>query len=345
MGRRLRGRWIWTTGACAALAIAATALTGGASSAAAASPVLEFATPGFPVSFTAEGGAVTAVLADFDTTVHCTGSSGEGTITGPRSTISIYDFTGCETEGGNKGGHECKSEGANAKEIRSPQIEAELVFIDQATHSVGMLLDPHGGVYLSFECGGENVKALGPFLSPIGPLNQTSFSFTATLGRLGATQVPSEYEGPAGEMLHAVPTGEREGGVPGTTGVELSFTIHTFDAVTVRAVSAAEVDAKQREEEAATKRRSEEEAATKRVQEEIEVERKRAEVKGCPFRCETSKREKEEKRREERRARQLSKALKQCRKTKTGRRRVRCERRAKHRLGAPPAAYSLASPS
>jgi hypothetical protein len=319
MGRRLRGGRIWTTGACAALAIAATALIGGASSAAAASPVLEFATPGFPVNFTAEGGALSAELADFDTTVGCTGSRGEGAITGARSTLSIYDFTGCETHGGGKGGHECKSPGANADEIRSPLIEAELVFIDQATRSVGMLLDPHGGVYLSFQCGGENVKALGPFLSPVGPINQASSSFTASLNRLGQVQFPSEYEGPAGEKLKAIPTGEREGGVPGTTGVELSFTIHTAVPLTVRAVTAAEVEAKQRDEEAAAaKKRAEEETKTKEAAKRLEEERSRT----------------------QRRARQLSKALKQCRKTQTGHRRVRCERRAKHRLGTPPAAHA-----
>jgi hypothetical protein len=320
MAQRLRGGRIWAACACAAVAIATLAV--GTTSAAAASPILEFVTPGLPVSFTAEGGAVTAVLADFDTTVECTGSHGEGAITGARSTLSSYDFTGCETHGGGKGGHECKSAGANPNEIRSPLIEAELVFIDQATHAVGMLLDPHGGVYLSFECGGENVEALGPFLSPVGPINQVSSSFTASLGRLGATQIPSEYEGPAGEKLKAIPTGEREGGVPGTTGVELSFTIHTSVPLTVRAVTAAEVEAKQRDEEAAAKKRTEEEAKAKEAAKRVEEERARS----------------------QRRARQLSKALKQCRKTKTGHRRVRCEKRAKHRLGAPPAAYPLAFP-
>ncbi|MBS1860167.1 MAG: hypothetical protein JSS68_00500 [Actinobacteria bacterium] len=293
----------------------------------AASPVLEFATPGFPVSFTAEGGPVTAVLADFDTTVHCAASRGEGAITGARSTLSTYDFTGCETEGGSKGGAKCGSAGANEKEIRSPLIEAELVFVDQATRAVGMLLDPHGGVYLSFECGGENVKALGPFLSPVGPINQSSSTFTASLGRLGATQVPSEYEGPAGERLQAIPTGEREGGTPGTTGVELSFTIHTSAPLTVRAVTAAEVEAKQRTEEAAARKREEEAAAArKRAEEEAKAR-------------EAAQRQEEELAAARRRARRLSKALKQCRKTKTGHRRVHCERRAKHRLGPKPAAY------
>ncbi len=328
MGRgRSRGGRTWAACACAAAAIAAvTAVPGQAM---AASPVLEFATPGLPVSFTAEGGAVTAVLANFDTTVECTGSRGEGAITGVRSTLSFYDFTGCETKGGSKGGQKCESAGANEKEIRSPLIEAELVFIDQATRAVGMLLDPRGGVYMEFRCGGENVKALGPFLSPVGPVNQSSSTFTASLSRLGATQVPSEYEGPTGEWLKAIPTGEREGHLPDTTGVELSFTIHTSALLTVRAVTAAEVEARQREEEAAAKKHDEEAAAArKRAEEEAKAR-------------EETKRHEEEQVRAQRRARQLSKALKQCRKTKTGHRRVRCERRAKHRLAPPPAAYIL----
>lgn len=324
MGRgRLRAGRIWATCAFAAAAIAV-AVPGQAM---AASPVLEFATPGFPLSFTAEGGAVTAVLADFETTVECTGSRGEGAITGARSTLSIYDFTGCETHGGGKGGRQCKSTDANEREIRSPLIEAELVFLDQATRAVGMLLDPHGGVYLEFECGGENVKALGPFLSPVGPVNQPSSTFTASLSRLGATQIPSEYEGPAGERLKAIPTGELQGETPDTTGVELGFTIHTSAPLTVRAVSAAEVEAKQREEEAAAKKRDEETAAARKWAEE-EAKAKEA-----------TKRQEEERARAQRRAHRLSKALKQCRKTKTGHRRIRCERRAKHRLGPKPAAY------
>jgi hypothetical protein len=315
------------------MATAAMALTAGTMSAAAASPILEFVTPGLPVGFTAEGGPVTAVLADFDTTVHCAGSRGEGSITGARSTLSIYDFTGCETEGGSKGGHECKSEGANPKEIRSPQIEAELVFIDQSTRAVAMLLDPHGGVYLSFECGGENVKALGPFLSPVGPINQSTSTFTASLSRLGATQIPSEYEGPAGERLKAVPTGEREGGVPGTTGVELSFTIHPSAPLTVRAVSAAEVEAKQRDDEAAAKKRDEEAAAKMGAEKAAEMKRAAEEARAHD--------EAQHRKEERARAHRVSKALKQCRKTKSGHRRVRCERRAKHRLGPGQSSWSV----
>jgi hypothetical protein len=92
----------------------------------------------FPVSFISDGGEVTAEMTGFDTVVHCTGSHGEGEITGPRSTVSSYVFTGCETQGGTDGGHKCKSEGANEEEITTAMIEAELVYIDQAKNEVGV---------------------------------------------------------------------------------------------------------------------------------------------------------------------------------------------------------------
>jgi hypothetical protein len=288
----------------------------------AVSPILEFVTPAsaFPVSFTADGGEVTAALADFDTVVHCSGSHGEGEITGSRSTLSNYVFTGCETEGGSDGGSKCKSEGANEKEIVSGTIEAELVYIDQARHEVGMLLDPHGGTYLSFECGGESVKALGSFLAPGSPINEKTSSFTVTLSRSGATQTPGEYENANGEKLMAIPIGERGSNPPGTTGVELGFTIHTNVPIEVKAVTASEIEAAQRAE-----------AAKKKHEEEAAAAKKRQEEEAASLAAATKHRE--ERARARMRARRLSKALRQCRKLSRGHRRARCETRARKRYG------------
>jgi hypothetical protein len=314
--------------------IAALVLAIGCGSASAASPVLEFESPlaAFPIGFTAEGGEVTAVLSNFDTVVNCSGSRGEGAITGPRSAQSSYVFTGCVTKEGEFQGANCHSEGAEENEIRTPTIDAELVFIDQARHEVGMLLAPDEAVYMSFKCGGQSVKAIGPFLSPVGPLNQQTTSFTASLSRIGPVQFPAEYESADGQRRQAIPTAEREGQLPGTTGVELSFGIHTGVPLTVKATTAAEIEAKQREEEAAAKKRhddeeaakaaaakkhAEEEATKKRQEEEAakELERKRAQAKA--------------------RARQRTKALKQCRKAATKQKRVSCEHRAKKRFAVP----------
>jgi len=306
---------VWVVASIAALAL--TVLPGHAK---AASPVLEFVAPpsAFPIHFTADGGEVTAALTEFGSIVHCEGSHGEGVIAGPRSAFSRYFFTECEAEGGGHAGQECVTPSANPEEIQSEFIEAELVYIDQAKHEVGMLLNPQEDTYISFECGGELVEGFGSFLSPVGPLNQLTTSFTATLTRSGATQIPSEYENANGEKLQAIPMGEREGHPAATTGVELGFTIQTDASLEIKALTAAEVEAKQRqEEEAAAKKRQEEEAATKKRQEE-EAARKRQE---------------EEQAKKALRARQLSKALKRCRKLTSKHKRIQCEHRAKKRYG------------
>ena len=300
---------------CVVVLIAALALAAMPAHARAASPVLEFSSAAaFPIPFTADGGEVTAAMTGFETEVHCSASHGEGVIAGPRSTFSIYVFTGCETLGGTKGGHPCQSAGAQPNEIRSGLIQADLVFIDQAKREAGMVLNPNGGTYLDFECAGESVKALGSFLSPVGPLNQAATSFTAILSRSGTTQTPDEYENANGEKLKAIPTGEREGQPAAATGVALSFMIHPTASLSIKAITKAEVEAKQREEEAA--------AAKKRQDEEAAAAAKK-------------RQEQEEKAKAERRRRALlSSTLKQCRKAPSKHKRVRCEKRAKNKYGS-----------
>lgn len=307
---------------CACLAALIVALPAHAN---AASPELEFVAPpsAFPIHFTATGGPVNAAMAEFEPEVHCTGSQGEGEITGPRSTRSHYVFTGCEARGGTENGHECKSEDANAEEIKTKSIDADLVYISQVRHEVGMLLNLQGDVYMNFECGGEPVKGTGSFLSPVGPINQQATSFTAFLTRSGALQIPNEYENANGEKLQAIPMGEREGHPAATTGVELGFTIHTDIPLEVKAVTAAEVEAaeaKTRDEEAAAKKRQEEEAAKKKHEEEEAAAKKRLEEEQAKFKKPT-------------RAQLLSNALKRCRKFTSKHKRTRCEVRAKRKYG------------
>ncbi len=311
----------------------------GDGSASAASPVLEFTSQSsvLPFSFDAQGGEVTAVLSEFDTVVHCEAAQGTGEIVRPRTAFSSYSFSGCETQGGSKGGQECKSEGALAKEIRTPMIEAELVFIDQAKKEVGMVLDPSGGVYMEFKCGGENVKAFGPFVAPVGPINQEGTSFTASLFRSGATQVPSAYETLTGERVPAIPTGERGSQPAATTGVELSFAIHTFQPLAIKVITAAEVEAKQHDEEAAAKRRHDDEeaakvAAAKKQGEEEEAARKRQEEATKQREAARAKQRQRQRAQAKARARKRSKALKQCRKADSKKVRVRCEHRVKKRF-------------
>jgi hypothetical protein len=214
-------------------------------------------------------------------------------------------------------GAQCKSDSApNPEEILAEEIEADLVYINQAKHEVGMLLNPGGGIYMTFKCGGELVEASGPFLSPVGPINQESTIFTATLSRLGAVQTPSEYENALGEKRQAIPMGKREGNPSWkTTGVELAFTIHPSTSLQIKAITAAEIEAKQREEEAAaTKKRQDEEAAAAAA---------------------TKRRQEEEARLERLRRSLLSGTLKQCRQAAHSKhKRVRCEKRAKKKYGS-----------
>jgi len=332
--RRLRAGQLRGVCASVAVLIATLALTVVPADAKAASPVLEFVAPGtaFPIEFTASGGPVTAELAGFDSVVHCSGSEGSGAITGPRSTVSNYIFTGCEAQGGTHNDQECKSTDADAEEIMAEMIEADLVYIDQAKHEVGMLLNPDGGVYMNFECGGELVEASGPFLSPVGPINKEATSFTATLSSSGPVQTPSEYENAIGERRQAIPMGKRGANPPATTGVDLDFTIHTDVSLQIKAITAAEIEAKQREDEAAAaaaaKKRQEEEAAA------AAAARKRLEEEAAAAVAVRVRQEEEAKSERLRRA-LLSSNLQQCRKTQSKKhKRVRCEKRVKKKYGA-----------
>jgi hypothetical protein len=300
--RHLRGGQLWGTCVSAVVLIAALAVTVMPADAKAASPVLEFVSPAsaFPIDFTADGGEVTAVMANAVPVVQCTDSHGEGEIIGPRSTLSQYVFTGCVAhEGGSTAN--CQSEPINTGVIETGTIEADLVYIDQAKHEVGVLLNPSGGIYMTFRCGGELVEARGSFLAPVGSLNTQTTSFTASLSRSGAVQMPSEYENAIGEKRNAVPMGEWEGHPLATTGVELSFAIHTDAALEIRAVTAADIEAKQHQDEAAA-------AVLRQRIEAVKLERLRRAL--------------------------LSSRLKQCRKAQSKHRRLRCEKQAKKTYGS-----------
>jgi hypothetical protein len=279
--------------ASATIVLAALLIPAGAS---AASPVLEFVPHGgsLPVSFTTEGGPVIAELAGFSKVVHCTGSARQGEITGPRTAVAKYEFTGCVAQTGPAVEADCESAGANPKEIRTGPIAAELVYLDQAKREVGILLNPGGDIYMSFKCGGELTEARGPFLSSVTPINEAASSFTATLTESNALQTPDEYENAAGEKLKATPEGNREGAGWVTTGVASAITVHPSTPIEIRAITTAEVEAKQREAEAkqreadarqrdeeakaaatAAKKQQEEAAARKRHEEEVAAANKK----------------------------------------------------------------------
>jgi hypothetical protein len=245
--------------------IAALALLLVPAGASAASPVLEFVVPGnaFPVSLTTAGGEVTAE--GFSGAVMtCAHSSGQGEITGPRRAIAEYEFTECKTGGGS----ECESKGAAVEEIKTGPIEAELVYIDQKNREAAILLNPHGGTYMSFECGGIPARGKGSFLAPGAPLNTETTSFTTTLSKSGGVQTPDEYEGAGGEKLKAVPLGEKNNNlILDPTGVESTILVTTSEPVEVRAITTEEVEAKEvKEHEEALQKQA---AALKNLEEAL----------------------------------------------------------------------------
>lgn len=329
---------------CVVASIAVLALAALPAPAKAAAPVLEFASPAspFPVGFTASGGQVTATLAGFETVVHCSGSAGAGQITGPSSAVSSWVFSGCKAQGGSENGQKCKSPGAAEEEIKAGPLAARLVHLNQAQHQVGMLLNPENGIYMTFECGGEAVKARGPFLSPVGPVNQEATSFTATLSQSNALQIPNEFENPNGEKLQAIPFGERGVNPPATTGVELSFAISTSAPLTIRSLTATEVEAREREEAAAAaaRKRQEEEAAAaaakKRQEDEAAARRRQDEATAAA--AAAKQRQEEEARETRKRAQHRAKALRNCRKVDSAQRRTRCEQRVKKKFRVQPVA-------
>jgi hypothetical protein len=264
-------------------------------------------------------------MAVFTSVVHCAASHGEGEITGPRSAVAEYQFTGCVTEKGSN--TKCKSEGASEEEIATGKIDAELVFIDQAKHEVGILLAPNGGTYIAFKCGGESAEGRGPFLAPVNPVNVEATAFTAILSRSESAQTPDEYETLTGEKVPAIPMGTHGSEPLVTTGVEATFTIHPSWPGEIKTITAEEVQAattKKQEEEAtptaAAKRRQEEEVAAgaKKHQEEEAAAAK--------------KHEEEKSKSKPTRAQLLTKALKACEK-QPKKRRTRCVAGAHKKYG------------
>jgi hypothetical protein len=177
--------------------------------------------------------------------------------------------------------------------------------LNQAKHEVGILLNPGGGVYMTFECGGITTEARGPFLASVSPVNEAASSFTATLAESGAMQTPNEYESSTGEKLKAIPEGKKGSSEWVTTGVASAIAVHPSVPVEIRAIAAAEVEAKQREAEARQHEQETAAAAAKRQQEEAAAKRRHEEEVAA-----ANKRKEEEKAAEKKREDELARALK-----------------------------------
>lgn len=304
----------------------------------AATPVLEFVVPGhgLPIRFTTESGEVNAEMNSFNSVLHCAASHGEGEITGPRSAVSEYKFTGCETENGSH--QTCKSENVQEGEITTKQIAAELVFINQEEHEVGVLMDPSGALYIAFECGGVHAEGFGPFLAPVGPINKEAASFTATLGQSESNQTPDAYETLTGEIFPAIPLG-RHGPHTNplvTTGVEAAFTVNPSSAGEIKVVTTAEEQAAERARQAAeAARKHEEEAAAEAAAAKKQQEEEEASVAKQHREERAAEKREAERKLKSRRARLLAKALRACKK-QPKKRRARCIAKAHKKYASKP---------
>lgn len=335
VGASQRGRLLG-----AVTSIAALALLLASSGASAAQPILEFVTPGkaFPVAFTTSSDSVIAVMADFRYTVHCAASHGEGAITGPRTAVASYIFTGCIAEEEGRFAARCQTRGAGSEEITTGRIDAELVYIDQARHQVGILLDPAGGVFIAFECAREAAIGEGPFLSTVDPINRASTSFTAPLSESGTVQTPNEYENERGETELAIPLGTHGTANPLVPiGVDAAISVTPSVPVEVRAVSAAEVQARLDEEAAQRKQHEEaiqlQEAIGKLHLAEVANQRLQEENRGLlAARGRLEEEAHRTKSRQPTRAQLLARALRRC-KHQPKRRRAKCVAKARRRYG------------
>jgi hypothetical protein len=240
--------------------------------------------------------------------------------------------------GVHRGGQKCKSEDAGEEEITAGPIAAELVYIAQARREVGMLLNPGGGTYIAFTCGGIPAEGKGPFLAPVSPIDQEATSFTATLHQFDSVQTPDAYEGELGETLLAIPTGRRESKPFVPTGVDLAMTVHTSVPVEVKAVTAQairEEEAKKQEEalqklEANLKKLEEAlkkaESSTKQVGEEAKKHEEELNAQIAAIK------KKQEESKPPTRAQSLARALRECGR-QSRKRRARCVASAHRKYG------------
>ncbi len=94
--------------------------------------------------------------------VTCTGASGEGEYTGPKTIGSVtLTFTGC-TQGSEK----CTN-GGNAEEIKTKTLEGVLGWEAETSNKVGLELHPSSGAFMEFSCGATSIAVRGGVIAPL----------------------------------------------------------------------------------------------------------------------------------------------------------------------------------
>lgn len=125
----------------------------------------------------------------------CTGSTGEGEITGAKSTIGSYVFTGCELNG-----FKCATEGAPAGTLIGNTLDGLLGVEFEAASPVNnriaedLFPAESGGLFVDFSCVGIKVVARGSVLNPTTENSMTAsttLKWTTTSGK----QKPEKFVG------------------------------------------------------------------------------------------------------------------------------------------------------
>lgn len=138
----------------------------------------------------------------------CLGDTAGGEFTGPRTDRLTITFTGCEFA---TSGIKCNSAGAAQGEIKTPQLEGVLGFINEhaSPPSVGVNLKPVlGKLFVAFECSGVPVKVNGSVIAPITPTGKMSSTSTLNYRASKGVQAVEEFEGGEKHTLRAVASGK-----------------------------------------------------------------------------------------------------------------------------------------
>jgi|SRR5579875_1267244 len=188
-------------------------LLGGIPTAAAQAAEPEFVFPeGFPNPFTIESGAGALETVEVSIggvkqhlKVECGSDSGAGEFSGFRSIEKLtFTFKGCTSSVKTLLGTvslTCSSSGAGAGEIKTNELVAKPVWINQTSGVVGIDFSPaasSGGLFATFLCKGsfveETLKVSGSLLCKAEPLNVVTTEMTITCSQSGGVQNPTEYE-------------------------------------------------------------------------------------------------------------------------------------------------------
>jgi hypothetical protein len=144
----------------------------------------------YPDHFEFSGGA--ASISWTGSVVACNGASGSGSITGPdQVSVTKLTITGCFV----KNGLACTT-------IESTPLHGHFGYINEATKSVGLILEPApGSLFSSFKCQNSQATVVGAVIAKITPVNTTTSSFTLAYAAGNGLQNPDKFEqGPVRQL-------------------------------------------------------------------------------------------------------------------------------------------------